>query len=474
MGTMCYAVPPRLPRGETSTLSFSEDGCPTMRLLMSDQVATSARTAPRNAIGTRTILPKIPVIMVNFADMAYRTPRSAAEEMFANITTYFSDQSFGEYTPQFDLYGPITLSQSYAYYGAGNPGNKVTDMVTEACQLMDDSLDFSLYDTNNDGKIDLVFVLFAGPPMSDKGGISSTWISDPSNLIWPHYWYYNSGVTLDGKSIYAYEVSSELDGFFSNDSIAVPAGIGLAAHEFGHALGLPDFYPSGGVGTYKTLGEWSLMDYGCYLNNVKTPAGFTAYERWFMNWITPTQLIDSTQVTLAPINTSGESYIICDSGIVHNLNAQNPSPQVCYILENRQQTGWDTYIPGHGLLIYRFNHAKWSQSYVNASQTDMGLDIIEADGITTSAADIQGKQGDAFPYNTITSFTPYPYAPIYDITEEDGNIHFIFRGLPPSAPTGIEDAIMPKLPNIRTILLPSGQIVILRDNKTYTLQGIEL
>ena len=463
-----------------------EVGCPSYHYEEESEQGTcpTAAVAARKAIGRRTILPKVPVILVNYNNMSYRTSRGDAQEMFDKVSLYFNDQSYGAYAPEFDIYGPVTLSQDYSYYGTGNPGNRVTTMVTEACQLMDDSLDFSQYDTDEDGKIDLVYILYAGPPMSDKSGIDRNWISDVDNLVWPHYWSFNSGVTLDGKTIYAYEVSSELDGFYSNDTVAVGAGIGLACHEFGHALGLPDFYPKTGPGAYKTLGTWSIMDYGCYLDDLNTPAGFTAYERWFMGWLTPTQLTDSAKVELQPLNVSGESYIVCDEGEIHNLDAESPSPEVCYILENRQQTGWDRFIPGHGLLIYRFNHAKWNENYVNREQGDMGLDIIEADGKSTTEVD--GKQGDAFPCDTINSYSPYPTRPILDIQEDGDIIRFTFLGAPastgvtPAAVTGVtpvsvgcaagavQQGAMPRL------IIRDGQVLICRGSEEYTLQGIRL
>ena len=453
-----------------------------------EEVVPGGQVAARKAIGRRTILPKVPVILVNYNNMSYRTSRGDAQAMFDKVSLYFNDQSYGAYAPEFDIYGPVTLSQDYSYYGTGNPGNRVTTMVTEACQLMDDSLDFSQYDTDGDGKIDLVYILYAGPPMSDKSGIDRNWISDVDNLVWPHYWSFNSGVTLDGKTIYSYEVSSELDGFYSNDTVAVGAGIGLACHEFGHALGLPDFYPKTGPGAYKTLGTWSIMDYGCYLDDLNTPAGFTAYERWFMGWLTPTQLTDSAKVELQPLNISGESYIVCDEGEMHNLDAESPSPEVCYILENRQQTGWDRFIPGHGLLIYRFNHAKWNENYVNREQGDMGLDIIEADG--KSNTEVDGKQGDAFPYDTINSYSPYPTRPILDIQEDGDIIRFTFLGA--GASTGVTPvtvgcaaAVAGASPvtvgcaagavqrgAVPRLIIRDGQVLICRGSQEYTLQGI--
>jgi M6 family metalloprotease-like protein len=389
------------------------------------------------------VFPRVPVIMVNYTDMSYRVTRANVDSMFngehftlygatGSVRRYFYDQSDGQYSPQFDIYGPVTVSHNYAYYGRSNGSYRATELMLEACALMDDSLDFTLYDTDGDNKVDLVYVLFAGPPASDGACVPTSWISNPTGrLIWPHFWtVIEAGMTskphvFDGKTVNEYEVSSELDGCASDQTTTVMAGVGLACHEFGHGLGLPDLYTTMD-GSHKTCGNWDIMDYGCYNNDVRTPPGYSAYERWFMGWRTPRLVNSPETVTLQAMSTGGTAVLLSPSG-THNLDGVNPSPTDFYLLENRQQNGWDTYIPGAGMLVthIRFNASDWALNMVNCTPDDMGVDIVEADGLSpqSNQSGYLGKPGDLFPTGS-TSFTECTNYPVRDIAMANGVITF--------------------------------------------------
>ena len=365
---------------------------------------------------------------------------------------YFRASSFNQYNPTFDVYGPYTLSQTMSYYGRdvseeGDDAHAV-EMIVEACSLAAaDGVDFSNYDTDNDGVIDFVFVFYAG--YSQAEGASS-------NTIWPHSWevrdtatyhgtwwrdieyetpadYSNyegtaDDVTFNGKRLYTYACASELKGV----SGSYMTGIGTFTHEFSHVLGLPDLYATN-YASHKTMGEWDILDAGPYNNDGCTPPIYSAYERFFMGWMTPTLLTESNKYTLEHIETSNKAFMITSSG-THNMNGADPSPSEFYLLENRQQTGWDTYIPGHGMLVTRVNYdpSKWNENTVNNDGSDMGVDIIEADGISSVTysdygyADTGGKQGDVFPTALVTSFVPYTQYPVRCIQEWDDVISFKF------------------------------------------------
>ena len=423
--------------------------------------------------------------MVNYADMSFRITRDDVDSMFnavhftkdgatGSVRQYFHDQSYGQYEPVFDVYGPVTVSQGYAYYGAGNPDIRPGYLVTEACNLVNDSVDFTLYDSNNDGNIDLVYILYAGPPESDADFIDKTWIPNTSYLMWPHYStvssYGSNPHIFDGKKAYAYEVSSELDGAYSNATTTVMAGIGLACHEFGHGLGLPDVYTTN-YGTQKTSGCWDIMDYGCYNNDVHTPCAYTAYERWFMGWLPPQVLAEPADIVMQPISKNGGTYLISATG-THNLNGQQPSPAEFYLLENRQQTGWDAAIPGHGLIITHVNWSAsvWSNNQLNNDASNMRMDLIEADGLkpTRGTAGYAGKPGDAFPTGA-TYYTPYSAYPITDISESGNTIAFKFMGGKVTAlpQTDINSTQEGKV-------LENGRIVIYHNGHKYNLLGNRL
>jgi len=429
----------------------------------------------------RLLAPKGPVILVNFSDTVFTYSKASmvawatAEDFHedgatGSIREYFYDASFGQYNLQLDFYGPVTVSKSQAYYGKNNGnGNDMHpgEMVAEACRLAHDScgLDFSQYDYNNDGEVDWVVVVYAGKGEAD---------SYITNTIWPHQYmlsYTGEQIKLDGKWVNRYCCTNEIDG-----TIGGRAGIGVFVHEFSHILGLPDLYPTNN-GNHKTLTNWDIMDYGVYNNDLKTPPMYSAYERWWMGWMTPTHLTQPSDVTVLELNAGqGAGYLTENGTAIDNI--LSPYPTVFYMLENRQQSGWDEYIPGHGLLITKVNYKYnwWSGNTVNNSANNMGVDILEADGLTPDYDKNHkdngyfGKQGDAYPYQNVTSFTQVTNYQLTDITETNGVITFKLNGGGEPTVLSIEEA---KKEHVATKILRNGQVVIVRGNKEYTILGYE-
>jgi hypothetical protein len=173
------------------------------------------------------------------------------------------------------------------------------------------------------------------------------------------------------------------------------------------------------------------MDEGAYNNNGRTPPAYSAYDRFYLNWLRPTEIKTPNQYTLDTLITSNKAYIITQNGN-HNLNGANPNPVEFFTLENRQKVGWDTYLPGHGMLITRifYNPTTWANNKPNNDIYAMGVDIMEADGIASNAT----KSGDPFPgtgniryYNPILRNGTLIGKTITDITEINGVISFFFK-----------------------------------------------
>ena len=379
--------------------------------------------------------PKSLVILVNFSDKSFVTanPQAAFHNLLnqegysANGGTgsardYFSDASNGAFAPVFDVVGPYTLKNNMAFYGENLSGGDKNprQMIIDACALADaNGVDFSQYDTDGDGFIDNIFVYYAGNNEAEGG---------PDNTIWPHRWALsNTNTKFDDKIVYDYACTSEL----RSNSGSSMCGIGTFCHEFGHVLGLPDYYATDNA-THHTLLSWNIMDSGAYLNAGRTPPTYSAYDRFYLNWLIPIELKTPQLVTIEPLNKSNKAYIITQNGN-HNLNGAHPSPTEFFTLENRQQTGWDSYLPGHGLLITRINYSEnsWYSNTPNNNPNAMGVDIIEADGLTSKT----NLAGDAFPgTNNVRSYNPtLRYGtvinkPITFIKEENGTINFRFMG----------------------------------------------
>lgn len=407
------------------------------------------------------IAPRGLIILVNFSDLSWTKATHAEMDSMINgqnytrnysytyqgetyrVTSsgsakkYFYDSSFGQYNPQFTVVGPVTVSRGYAYYG-GNTSDgddsRPEEMVAEACQLANSQVDFSQFDNDGDGDIDFVYIFYAGNQESDGAG---------DDYIWPHsysldsYYYLstrqgglgNAAVRLDGKRLNKYACSGEIE-YYSNKH----DGIGTFCHEFSHVLGLPDLYVTDYNSTHKTMGLWDILDAGPYNNEGNTPPLYSAYERFFMGWLTPTVINQPGTYTLQSSTTHNEAYLICAGG-QHNLVGNDPNPTTFYMLENRQLTGWDEALPGHGLMLTKiqYSYSKWSGNTVNNSSSSMGVDLIEADGRAPSASEYNpnngyyGKAGDLFPtgatqYNKITNY------PITNISESNGVVSFTVGG----------------------------------------------
>lgn len=385
------------------------------------------------------------VILVNFTDVKHSStdPQQTFDAMvnevgykengqYGSVHDYFHAQSYGQFSLNFDVVGPVALSQRMAYYGAdsGGEGNDIRPgtMVAEACKLADSQVNFADYDWDGDGIVEQVYVIYAG--YGQASGASS-------NTIWPHEWElyssdYGKVLELDGVTINTYACGSELAG----TSGKVIDGIGTMCHEFSHCLGLPDFYDTDGSGNFG-MDCWSVMDYGCYNNDGRTPAAYTAYERAFCGWLTPVELNAPQKVrNMKALTDAGEAYII--------YNEANKNEY--YLLENRQQAGWDSGGYGHGLLVVHvdYDESAWSYNVVNNTASRQRMTIIPADNAYTGT--VLGLAGDPFPGrkgNTALTDTSLPAAslynlnidgrrlmgkPIENIAETQGLIGFDFMG----------------------------------------------
>ena len=349
------------------------------------------------------------IILVNFADKTFNAANNQA--LFNNIANtegfnqgnfngsmhdYFTSQSNGQFDLTFDVVGPVTLSQNYAYYGQNNSAGddmRPEQMVVEACNLVEDMVDFNDYDWDGDGEVDQVYIVYAGKGEADGGA---------KDTIWPHEWELSetySDFDIDGVHINTYACGPELNGSSQIN------GLGTMCHEFTHCLGLPDFYDTRTNGTNFGMDSWSLMDYGCYNNNGYTPCNYTGYERMFCGWVQPIELTENMQVTgMKSLEDYGDVYIMYNPG--HH--------DEYYILQNVQKKGWDLYAESKGLMIMHVDYDKdiWQQDVVNNTTSRQRCTIFPADNSLSSYS----TYGDLFPYNSNNSFgnNTSPAAKLYN------------------------------------------------------------
>lgn len=337
------------------------------------------------------------VILIDFADkkFAAENPKAFYTDLFStegltgfhdpytdrdvtcpgSVRDYFSDQSNGAFEPPFDVYGPYTSSRN-----ANQCGTFSQSIFTTALKNANNDIDYTKYDNNNDGKVDMVFFLVAGYSAASNG--------ESSGYLWPHASSLAfTHLSLDGKWLDRYASSTELYGWENMPSTVVVEGIGTVCHEFSHVLGLPDFYDtdySNSGGESHHPGEWDIMAGGSDFNYGRTPVGYTLFERYALGWASPKTITKVGTYKLEAVNTSRTGYIL-----------RTPVANEYFTLENRQRTGWDLYLPGHGMIVTRVdstNVSIWTNNKVNCNPNHNYFEILRAGNGTS------GESGsDPFP-----------------------------------------------------------------------------
>ena len=454
-----------------------------VRRAQSRYAEQAVRRAQKAAKAGPVLSPKGAIILVSFNDVEFSTSKEymtewAMGENFTkngatgSINRYFKDVSWGQYNLQLDVFGPVTLSRKASYYGQNKSNGDdlhADDMIVEACQLaaQTEGADFSQYDYDGDGKVDWVVVIYAGKGEAD-GGAAYT--------VWPHQYdlsYTGKQFQLQGKTIDHYCCLNEIDG-----QTNASAGIGTFCHEFSHIMGLPDIYSTDASSTHKTLGQWDLMDYGPYNNDGNTPPAYSAYERWFMGWFTPTLLKDTATYVLPDLSESKAAGYINSIG-KEISDVTSPNPSIFYMLENRQNYNWDAYLPGEGLIITKisYNTYDWKQNTVNYSATKMGIDLVEADGKTPTYDRANpgngyfGKAKDAYPAGS-EEFTAVNKYQVTNIALENEQISLDLNG-GGEKETLATAFVIPALEGKQKIII-DGQLYILYKGTMYNVQGMRV
>ena len=349
-----------------------------------------------------------------------------------SVSDYFYDMSKGTYTPQFDVVGPYKLNLSSLYYGEGKKDNTQA-LVSDACKAADKDVDFSQYDADGDGMVDLVYIIYAGYPASMSGY---------PNDIWPKSGTGGFG-TYDGKKVSRFGVHAELNfGRELNQKNGfLLSGIGLFCHEFSHTLGLPDLYPT--VDASKVDNQnpemWDLMDGGEYtFNGGYCPTPYSPWEMDAMGWATPVELGDEAkQVTLNSYYKERTAY---------KINGENDE---YLLIQNIQKDGWWTGVASvykTGMLVWRIDYGTKDVNLFDNPNNNIGkpkVMIVPADGYVISDynhgkgkkwTDDQYKeslQGDPFPGTanktellSVVLNNSTLKKPFYNIKETDGVITF--------------------------------------------------
>lgn len=375
-----------------SFFKATDAGLQSLAKSLNTDIASNISYFPHNGA------PKVLVILVQFPDCKFlsKDPKTAfnyflnaesgkqAPEAltsaylgtnYGSVKQYFTEMSKGAFTPVFDVAGVVTVNRSYTYYGQDASENNrdiySKDLVVEACKLAKSQLgvNFSDYDLNDDGKADLVYIIYAGIGQNLGGD---------ANTIWAHT-RAGANYTIDNETnIYSYGLNCELNAPDKTTTNYI-SGIGVFCHEFSHCMGIPDLYPYN-TAAYVNNQEpeyWDLMDAGEYWNRGFNPAAYSPWELDIVGWDSNIETLGNTaqQLELQPYYQDRKVYKI------------EASDGQYLLLQNLQKVDWWQGFPYHGLLIHRIDYNKPTVGLnyrMNQTPGSPEVTILPADGIILS------------------------------------------------------------------------------------------
>ncbi|MFQ5512260.1 MAG: M6 family metalloprotease domain-containing protein [Candidatus Krumholzibacteriia bacterium] len=294
----------------------------------------------RRAVVAGTV--RVPVIMIEYSNRAAPYPTATlAARLFTNpsgtMTDLYTEMSYGNVTLTGDVWGWVTAANTDAFYEGGcqgicNPGAKTGQLILEALQGVDGSVDFGQYDNDgpdglpnsgdDDGLVD--FVAIVQPEIGAECGTSNMWSHRWVVDGWPEFpgpWVTNDARTGGGFiRVRDYTIQPALGS--TNGCGSGTIEIGVFAHEFGHAFGLPDLYDTnqGGQG----IGHHGLMGSGNW-RLPPNPTHMCAWSKVQLGWLSPTVIEGASQTaTLNSVELNPEVIQLNVMEEKFNRNGFNP------------------------------------------------------------------------------------------------------------------------------------------------------
>ena len=333
---------------------------------------------------------RVLVILIDFSNKPYTAGWTAGSTanfdslLFSDginptgsMKEFYIENSYGNFVLEGDVTGWYTAAETSDYYtnfcdgsrGMGSYPNNARKLVEEAVDAADANVDFSLYDNDGNGYVDGIFVVHSGTGYEESGNNCE---------IHSHQWSINPRYK-DGVYITTYSIEPE-----ESPSSQGLVPIGVFCHEFGHVLGLPDLYDT----DYSSsgAGKWALMASGSYNGQSRTPSQFIAWSKYRLGWLNLINLTSNqTDVEIPAVEWNPVAYRLWKNGQIGNEY---------FVVENRQRTGFDEFLPSSGLLIWHIDESVGG----NTNDWHPKVMLEQADGkFDLQNGSNSGDGADAFP-----------------------------------------------------------------------------
>lgn len=353
------------------------------------------------------------VLLIDFSDNPYIHPSMKFQNLLFStnnnsLTNYYLEVSYDSFTVNGEASGWYRTPHNYSYYVAGGYGienqypNNVQKLVEDAVKLADETVNFKDYDNDGDGYVDAIFVVHSGPGAEETGD---------SNDIWSHKWQLSDlsrgcpGPYLTNDGVYVDVYSMEPERMENNSLVSV----GVFCHEFCHVLGAPDLYNTSS-GSY-VVGRFCLMDKGSWNGSPpgSSPAHISAWLRYLFGWVEPTP-VERGNATWIPnaripaVENESKIYRLLSNPGGNDWSSQSPDTGEYFLIENRQQIGFDASLPGSGLLIWHIDESQTDNNDANRRLACvMQADTNSSTTTIGEASDMWKSSGGGFSNSSIPS-----------------------------------------------------------------------
>lgn len=374
---------------------------------------------------------KLLVLLVNYSDTKTKYTQQDFYNMMnqegyggiGSFRDFYKEQSYGQLDIDVTVTDWIKLPMPKGTYGPEGAAY----MIYDALSIVSQTLDLKQFDNDGDGILDGLAVIHQGTGQEMSANTEDIW--SHSAIIY--------GQTFNGVSVRRYTIEPEM--LALNNRMST---IGVICHEFGHALGAPDFYDSdysGSGGEFCGTGVWDLLGGGAWSGDYgDRPTGINGWQKYVFGWTEPKTLENDTVVTDMPAADKEPVAYRMETG----------TPGEYFFMENRQNTGtFDASLPGHGLVVYHVN-----ENLIRSCLFTNDINVTHPQGIYTVCSDA-GIDPDSRPssYGEVNSaVAPFPgeaghtefsdrtlpstrsqdgryaYRSITNITDADGKVGFTF------------------------------------------------
>ena len=335
---------------------------------------------------------RIIVLLVDFPDRPGQRSVAHYEDLLfskgvhptGSLRDYYAEVSNGKVDIVGSVHGWLRMPRKYTSYLGTDSGMEPNDYPDNCQKLGEDAAAAALAkgvkfppDLDKLGRqfVTALFIVHSG-----AGAESFPTVETQRQEIWSHKWNLVKPVKV-------------APGLSATTYLMVPQNckLGVCAHELGHlAFQWQDFYDPNynEDGKYwNGTGNWDLMASGSYNFGEAKPAHPAALHKLQHGWVQALEVSKSTSVQLKPTTAAG--------GRVCKIVSPQFAKSQFLLLESRPQKGFDKFLPGEGLLVWRVDLSK--EMYAPATP---GMQLVQADGrseLEKNDPNYQGDDSDPFP-----------------------------------------------------------------------------